>query len=109
MSEQVLNQELEQDLNEKIRISNVLEPTTENHTPDLLHIKRYNYIKSLIGNEIYKVRPDILKMAIDGAYRFTPEQANKFDEFAELVAMYNPILNRLGRGTKFYKAVQYFN
>jgi hypothetical protein len=86
-------------------LGEIARPTTR---PPIVHQARFDYLSSLLGSELDRFDPYVVKLAVDGVYHMTESQADGLRELAQKAADKDATLSRLGRGTVFSRQVKIY-
>ena len=101
-----MQQELQQGLQQELlQFSNVCDIEPETHFPTIVRRGRLQYLVDL-GLNLASYSPLVVKMAVDGVYRYSPRQGDELRRLAAEYAAAGGSFVGVGRGTTFARLVK---
>ena len=103
-----MQQELQQGLHqESMQYSDVCDVEPGTQFPTIVRRGRLQYLVDL-GIDLASYSPLVVKLAVDGVYRYTPRQGDELRKLAAEYAASGGSFVGVGRGTSFARLVKEF-
>ena len=103
-----MQQELQQGLQQELlQYSDVCDVEPGTHFPNIVRRARLQYMVDM-GIDLGSYSPLVVKLSVDGVYRFTPRQGAELRRLAAEYAAAGGSYVRAGRGTIFARLVKEF-